>query len=268
MPKVTFRRLPIVLLVLLAGYVFWIWDGSAPEISWDDMRSAYGNNAKIDLQISDAGGGLKEVRVEAHQDGQVRELFSEEYRALGWFDRSGTSQRSLAVSLQDAELQQGEFELVVRAVDQPILGFWSRSTEGSKRIVFDARPPILTVLSSTHVIRQGGSELAVFKSSEDLSEAGVQVGQQFFPGFLQGSDERQFAVLFALAHDAEQGLPFHVVGVDGAGNESRVRLAVEVIPGRFRSRRINISDSFIEKIASEILPRTPDVEAGTTLLET
>ncbi len=268
MPKVTLRRLPLVLLLFLAGYIFWIWDGSAPEVSWDALRPAYGKHAKIDLVISDQGGGLKAVRVEVHQAGQVKELFSEEYRALGWFDRAGTNQRSLGVSLEDAELAQGDFELVVWATDQPILGLWSRSAEASKKLVFDARPPILTVLGSTHVIRQGGSELVVFESSEDLSRAGVQAGERFFPGFLQDPEKRQFAVMFALAHDGEINLPFNLIGTDGAGNETRVRLAVEVIPGKFRNRRINISDSFIEKVASDILPRTSDVAASTTLVET
>lgn len=132
----TRRRFAFLLLLLLAGYVFWTWDGSAPQVSWPEPRSAYGKKVGIDLLISDQGGGLKEVRVEIKQKENTQEVFSEEYRALGWFDRVGTPRRSVAISLQEVGLEQGEFEIVVRASDQPILGFWSRSSEVSKKLFF------------------------------------------------------------------------------------------------------------------------------------
>ena len=266
--SVTRLRFALLLLVLFAGYLFWTWDGSAPEVAWPDLGTSYGRGSSLGLAISDQGGGLKQVRVEIQQGEISQEVFAEEYRSLGWFERLGTPHRPVAISLKDVPLKQGEFEVVVTASDQPVLGLWSRSSESRQKLNFDARPPLLRVTSSTHVIRQGGSELTVFESDEALKRVGVAVGERFYPGYLVEQDPRRYVAIFALAHDEDPDAQFTVIGEDEAGNQTRVRLFIEIVRVSFRSRRINISDSFIEKVASEIIPRTEEIEAGTTLEET
>lgn len=261
----TLRRILIVILVLLAAYVFWTWDGSPPTISWGELQTAYGRNAAIDVTVADSGGGLKKVRAEIRQGGESHEVFSEEYRSLGWFERSGTSERSVAISLRDADLKAGDFELLVEAWDQPTLGFWTRHAQANRTFVFDPLPPIVQVLSKTHVIRQGGSEVVIYKTDEELASSGVRVGERFFPGFPIGDGQ---IALFALAYDAPVSSTFSVVATDVAGNETEVPLSIEVLPGHFRSRRIDVTDDFIKRVAAEILPRANEIEEGHDLLET
>jgi murein DD-endopeptidase MepM/ murein hydrolase activator NlpD len=56
--------------------------------------------------------------------------------------------------------------------------------------------------------------------------------------------------------------------IDRAGNKNRSKFWCRTSPGRFRSRRINITDRFINKVAPEILSKTSEIQEQPTLLET
>ena len=55
---------------------------------------------------------------------------------------------------------------------------------------------------------------------------------------------------------------------DQSGNRARTAFQTELLPGRFRKRKINLSDGFFQAILPEILDRVPAVKEGATPLDT
>jgi hypothetical protein len=165
-------------------------------------------------------------------------------------------------------LKEGEFEVAVTASDQPNLGFFSRTTRETRKIILDTTPPTISPVSGEHYIRQGGSEAVLYRLSED-GESGVRVGENTFIGYpLLNSDDNSHIALFAMSHVQTVDVDISLWAKDRAGNESRAPFWCRTSPGRFRSRKINITDQFIAKVSPEILSRSPEIQAQNTPLDT
>jgi murein DD-endopeptidase MepM/ murein hydrolase activator NlpD len=124
------------------------------------------------------------------------------------------------------------------------------------------------VLSAQHNLRQGGSEAAVYRVSEEVTASGVRVGDRFFSGYpLTGQGAGARVCLFALAYDASLDVPIAAWAEDRAGNRAETSLGVQTFPRAFRERRIEVTDRLIADIAPEILSHTA-VDEGKTPVET
>ncbi|MEZ4484467.1 MAG: hypothetical protein R2864_07680 [Syntrophotaleaceae bacterium] len=139
------------------------------------------------------------------------------------------------MNLQEVKLKNGPLTLQVTATDQALL---TNTVSESFTLDYDSRPPVVSVLTRAHNLNQSGAGLVLYKVSEEVERSGVQIGDTFFPGYLQ--DEGFYACLFAFPFDMPQSqfLP-RVVAVDKAGNErqSRLLLPHQSPPGQTRQHQ-------------------------------
>jgi len=116
------------------------------------------------------------------------------------------------------------------------------------------------VLSTAHNVARGGVGLVVYTVNREVERSGVLVGERFFPGFPQPGGF--FACLFAFPYNlpAERFVP-KVLVVDRAGNERLTGIYYHVLPKSFRSDRIELGDSFLDKVAGEFKDRFPQAKS-------
>lgn len=259
-------------LALVVGYTVWTWDLTAPAINWKDTPGVVGREGRMSLHVSDRGKGLRKIEVAAVQGDKRQVLLSEKYAGSGWPWQYTTAQRSVALTLEAAnmpEVREGDFDLEVTVSDQPNLWLFSRTKTESKTIRLDTTPPSVQALTATHFIRQGGAESIVYRVTETPRLSGVQVGDDIYRGYpLPSWGTDTYICLFALRYDQPTDTPMRLFAEDEAGNRAQTSFQKEVIPVRFRKRDIQISDSFIEKVSGEILANTQEISAQSTPVET
>ncbi|MFQ5741194.1 MAG: M23 family metallopeptidase [Acidobacteriota bacterium] len=268
-----FKRIGLLLLFGLALFLVWTWDATAPTVRWTDAPAVVGRKSRIAAEFSDAGRGLRSVQVACRQSDQRHLLLVEHYAGAGWPWQDRTSRRSLAISLESlprgASLSEGNFLIEVTLTDQPNLWLFSRTTTVTREMRFDATPPSIEVLSGKHIIRQGGAESILYRVQESVEASGVRVGEHLFRGYpLHSRGEGVYVALFGLQYNQPVDTPLLVWAVDEAGNRGRTGFGAEVVPVRFRKRKIRVSDAFIEKTAGQILAHTDQVARKPSLLAT
>ena len=258
-------------LLALAGVTVWFWDASPPTVAWRGTE-VLGPSSDLQLSVADEGKGLRTISVELRQDGRAQTVYSRVYpvRWLPW--QRAPAREDVVLGGADLEknasLEEGPFELVTRVTDQANLWLFRRERVDTRSLPFDRTPPRIEVLSAQHNLRQGGSEAAVYRVSEEVTASGVRVGDRFFSGYpLTGQGAGARVCLFALAYDASLDVPIAAWAEDRAGNRAETSLGVQTFPRAFRERRIEVTDRLIADIAPEILSHTA-VDEGKTPVET
>jgi hypothetical protein len=140
------------------------------------------------------------------------------------------------------------------------------STRLEHAVVVDTRPPMVEVLSTDHVVLQGGSEITIYKSSADTKTTGVKVGEYFFPahsGVLENKDT--YVSFFSYPYDLPSGEPLFIVAEDRAGNTFKKSLPILVKPKSYRKRTIEVTDEFIERKIPEVISFSNLEESGDLL---
>jgi len=268
----SFVKLLILMLLVTSGWLFWNWDSSAPTVTWTNPPPSLGKATKFRIDLADEGRGIEAFKIQAVQSGQSHLLLEQQADGTGFFS-FGSRQRTLELSLEPlveaGSLSEGEVILEVEMSDRGRIGLWSRRVSDRHSFTLDLTPPRIEVMSRQHYLRHGGSQAVLYRVSESSPASGVLVSNRVFVGYpapWKGNDVH--VCLFALAHDEEAQAPMFVWAEDQGGNRARTALQVELLPRRFRKRKINLSDGFFQAVLPEILDRVPDVEEGATPLET
>lgn len=267
-PKIAIAALAAAFVV----YIVWTWDFTPPAIDWKDTPQIVGKTGKLTIHASDEGKGLRTMELAVLQSGQRQVLLSETYAGSGWPWQDKTPRRSVALTLEAAEMPmivEGPFELEVTATDQPNIWLFSRTATDRRAIQLDTTPPSIQLLTANHFIRQGGSETLIYRLGEKPKTSGVQVGNDVFRGYpLPERGEGAYICLFGLRYDRPADVSMFVFAEDEAGNRSQAGFRKEVVPVRFRKRSIQISDSFIQKVSGEILSQSDEASEKGTPLDT
>jgi len=255
-------KLLVVLLLIAAltggGLTYKRWEGHPPQVAFSRDFNALGRAPMLAVTVEDAGTGLRHVSIHLKQKDQDVTLADED---LGK-DKMKTYDLGRLIG-EKYKVQDGPASLTVSAVDYSLRGFLKGNrTDVSRDFAFHVTPPTLEVLEGQHYINQGGSECVVYRVSDNAEQSGVQVGDQFFPGFpVNGSaDKRLRFALFALKYDWPADTPVKVVARDAAGNEVTAGFWHKVFPKNFRSRDIPLDDKFVQKAVPEILSHSPDIK--------
>jgi len=263
--------LPIFLLVVL-GAVYLMWDSDPPEISLQTPAEV-GTESAIILGIEDRGRGLESVSVVIRQGDYTRKLF-EKVNPVSWLPWKH-SESSVQVELgpddwlDRQQLKEGTFTLEVSAGDAGDYGFFSDSVMQNLEMDLDRTPPGIEVLSSQHNVRRGGAESVRYRVKGDGSSSGVRVGGNSFQGYpVEGGGAGEYAVIFVWSHEQPADVPVKIWAEDRVGNRSEITLPCQKIERRFRNRRINVSESFIDRVTPEIIRLSPDVEEQENKLQT
>ena len=228
-----------------------LMDTSAPTVTLSRQSGPVSTKTPLLLALSDPGSGLKKLTVRALQGERRIDLLSREYPA-------GTHQAQETLSMaQQPGLKEGPFKLQIVASDDSSFNFGSgNSVELSFDFSLLNKPPTVSVLSVAHNVSRGGAGLVLYTVNRELDKTGVVFGDRFYPGYRQPGDF--YACLFPLPYNlpSERFVP-KVLAMDRAGNERLTGIYYRLLPKSFRSDRIELSDSFLDKIAAEFKDRFP-----------
>jgi len=245
----------IVLVAVLGIILFYFLGTPAPKVSLSPDSGLIAVRRELTLKQDAQGGFLKKLAVSAVQADKTVNVLLKDYPP-------DTPQAAETFTLAKTGLKDGAFTLQVDATSSAPRFGADRTTTQIHSFTLENKPPVVAVLSVAHNITQGGAGLVVYTVSKDVEKTGVVSGDQFFPGYRQGGNF--YACLFPFPYDMEPGkyVP-RVIAVDKAGNERLMGINYHLSGKTFSTDRIDLNDSFLEKIASEFKDKFP--QAATPL---
>ena len=243
------RALAVLAILILVAFGFVWFSGKQVDLKLARPVAAIGNDSIISVQ---AGGpkGVKSFSASVEQGGQSQTVYHDDTRS---------SQRNRVYTFsagkkQAAFLKEGPAKLILEASSNDLRG---RTTTLSQDIQVVLRPPSIVADGRQHYINQGGSELVTLDLGGSWTEAGVRVGRYSagsfpMPGQPDSSNSR-FS-LFPYPWDVSPDtIPVAFVR-NIAGTEATTTFWVRVFPKKFRESNIELKDSQLQKVDSELDP--------------
>lgn len=239
----------VILIVVVAVLGFYFFGTPTPTVMLTPDTGPIAARRDLAVKLDAHGAIMKKLTVSAIQGEKTVNVVVKDYP-------SGSHQAVETFNLAQAGLKEGPLKLQVMATDSAVRFGADRTTTHAYSFTFENKPPVVVILSPTHNISRGGAGLVVYTVSKEVEKTGVVFGNQFFPGYRQ--KEGFYACLFPFPYDMDlnQYVP-RVTAVDRAGNERLVGINYHLIPKTFPTDRINLSDSFLEKIAAEYKDQFP-----------
>jgi len=271
-------RLAIPLVVLaavlvVAAVVAWVRVGPVPAVAITSDLPGIGPATVVTMVAEAEGRGLGPIRVELVQGDQVLLLDERLHRPPGAFSLRGkpVAQAELSVTVgKEATPSLVEGEATVRVtVERPGTILRRPSPAVAERTLpVRFRPPALSEIRVTATPTQSGSGIVRYVVGEGAVENGVRLNDLWFPGFPVGGEEPgERFVLFGVPHDDTAPSSFRLIARDELGNEANTAFLYVVEPSPPRESTIRLSEGFMERVVSEILPRTPELADRGSLLD-
>jgi murein DD-endopeptidase MepM/ murein hydrolase activator NlpD len=243
------RALAVLAILILVAFGFVWFSGKQVDLKLARPVAAIGNDSIISVQ---AGGpkGVKSFSASVEQGGQSQTVYHDETRS---------SQRNRVYTFsagkkQAAFLKEGPAKLTLEASSNDFRG---RTTTLSQDIQVVLRPPSVVADGRQHYINQGGSELVTLDLGGSWTEAGVRVGRYSagsFPMPGQPDNSNSRFSLFPYPWDVSPDtIPVAFVR-NIAGTEATTTFWVRVFPKKFRESNIELKDSQLQKVDSELDP--------------
>ena len=261
----------MLLLGLLAA-IYVTWDSTPPEVKMENS-SELGAESTIFLVVDDQDRGIESVKVVLRQGEYVKSLY-EEINPKVYFPWE-KSKRQVLVELNPGDwldrnsLKEGPFELAVAARDAGDYGLFSDTVEMILDMTLDMTPPGIEVLSTQHNIRRGGAEAVRYRLKGDGYISGVMVGENSFQGYQDSQNgTTECTAVFVWSHEQPADVPVRLWAEDRVGNRTEITLTCQKIERKFRQRRINVSESFIDRVTPEIIRLSPDAQQQEDKLQT
>ncbi len=232
--------LVIIAAVLGGGLYLLFRDTQAPHLSLSPDSGPIGPTANISLQVHDPGSGIRSLLVEAVQ-GKKRIV------VLRRLDIPPHSPETLNFTLAETSLKDGSISLEAVAVDNSHAGFGKGNTARMKwTLKLDSTPPRISVSSTAHNLKPGGTGAITYTVSEKAQSSGVQVGDVFFPGYRQQNGEYLCFFAFPYYMSKKDFTP-KLTATDMAGNSNERTFTHYAGKRSFRTDVIRLSDSFLER---------------------
>lgn len=268
------RRLLWVLGLLALGFgaLVTLRAGSEPSVQIRPAVAALGEATNVTFAATEPSRGVTRVKAELEQGEEVHTLHEESFTPRPpwafWGKRKARVEFELPVGSDSIEgLTSGEATLRLSAWPA---GTWLRRpgpTVMTKKLPVKLSPPSVQVISSFHYVRQGGSELVVYRVGEGAVRDGVQAGDAFFPGLpLPGPDPQRRMALFAVPWDLSDPARVRLIAEDEVDNRAEVSFVDRFTPRPPATDTIRLDDRFFAKVVPEILGQTAGLEDRGDLL--
>ena len=266
----------LLLILALAAGGAWFYAGrmAGPSIEFVRPEKFVGASTPVEVLVGAPGAQLKTLTMTLEQNGKQFPVY-----ALG--DQSadvkeepteagGTRLRvTREIGRQSVpELQSGPARILVTA-SQPVLrGIRVAETTVIRDVQVRLERPRVSVLSTHHFINHGGSEVVVYRATPEDVASGVIVGDLEYPGYpasglgvpgVNVTDPAVRVAFFALRYDQDLNTPIRVFARDEAGNVARAEFDKRIFPKPFKKSRIELTDSFIDRVVPAILEGTREV---------
>lgn len=262
----------IVLLLLVAAgaYVVAGREGG-PSIEIGKPGKFVGMSTPLEVTIGAPGGQLSSLRVVLEQNGRQVPLYTLGQSGAG-MKQDGPDKLTLTRDIGKQtvpELQTGAARIVVTASRAVLYGMRTLETTSSKDVQVRLERPRVSAISTYHYVNHGGSEMVVYTATPAGVESGVLVGDLEYPGYpaagakvegLNVADPNARVAFFALRYDQDLDTPIRLFARDEAGNTARADFDHRVFPKPFKKSRIELDDTFLDRVVPAILAGTTEVK--------
>ncbi|MDI9569766.1 MAG: M23 family metallopeptidase [Pseudomonadota bacterium] len=253
-----------VIVISLVSWWFFSTAGEfgAPGIDLRQDLRGIGPQTVLEVAFSDAGSGLREAAVTLTQDNQPRVLWKSAFPG----PRTGRHAVSIPVDPQALNLHDGPATLTVTATDRSL---WKNAATVNRLVNIDVIPPRIVSLTPVTHINPGGTGMALFRVSKPVPTAGIRVNDLNFPAYPITIDNKPCLIAYFAVPVAAttRGTSIKLHARDEGGNEAWQGLPHLLLKKKFRSDRMNTSESFLRQKMPEFVAQDRSL-AGKSLLET
>lgn len=257
------RTLTIVVLAVLAVFALAsLRVGGEPEVAIEPSAQGIGARTPVTVNVAEGGRGLSRVEVQLVQGDRVTTVAEKDYvpRPAYAFWGSRTTEDSLQVEVGRETVEELESGQATIRVVAHRAGTWARNPDPKiAEVTLPVRltPPSLQVLSTQHYVRQGGSEVVVYRVGDTAIRSGVEAGDRWFPGFaLPGGGPNDRFALFAVPYDVDDQSKVRLVAEDDVGNVAQAGFIDKFTPRPYSEGRIELTDGFMNRVVPEIISNT------------
>jgi murein DD-endopeptidase MepM/ murein hydrolase activator NlpD len=248
--------LPVILIALLpVAYLLGLVLASKnTALEWEQPVKVIGTNTPVAVRAVNPHG-VREFTAVLLQGGRQFPVFSKSEGAIRWsLFRKAENPRSYqfeAGSTVAPGLADGKAELVVEAVANDL---WAKRTRLALPVEVNTKPPALQVDDTQIVMTQGGAGAVAFFVSGYWTEAGVRIGSYQFRSFPNpgAKDPSRRICIFAVPYDLPAGQKPVVFARNPAGVEVTAPVKHDLDRKRFRTRDLDLPQSFIDKVLQEL----------------
>ncbi len=236
-----FKKPLLILITILSlgviGFCYLtFFEGEVPQIILSPKTTLVKAGEGFKVEVKDQKQGLKEVEIFLFQQNNKLPLLKKQLNREKEF--------SWHFNLPP-KLKAGEFTLHILVRDYSLRNLGKGNLASFKQtFTYDPNPPLISLLSRTHYLNQGGSGLIVFKLNEPVQKTGVQIGNYFFPAY-QFKDN--YYCLFAWPYDLNTDTVPELIAQDLAGNIAQTGFYYHVNARRFPKDKINLPLSFLKR---------------------
>jgi murein DD-endopeptidase MepM/ murein hydrolase activator NlpD len=233
--------LPLLAVAGAVGLLVYLWLQSLPTAIQilGGLPKAIGQSTPVKLRYQNPHG----VR-------RITAVLNQQGKRLVAFERR---QAAVRLTFLGRNEPPGEIDFTIGKQITPELtpgkAHLSIEVEGDLPVALER--PRVAAEQQPVFLRRGGTGLVAFTVSGDWSEAGVRVGRYTFPSWPAGSRR---VSLFGYP----PGLPAKeapmIYARNAAGEESTAAFPHHVTGEGFRERTLNVPDSFIAKVVTELDP--------------
>lgn len=248
------RALFFFILVVLAALAGGAWllfeDRDPPQLSLEPLTVYVSPTLAMEVQAADAKSGIRHLQVLVSAGNQTYTVLDVRYT-----DKPREVRESF--TLESLSLADGDIRITAGARDKSFAQFGQGNAQSiSRQLIMDTVQPTVEAVSQQHTVRTGGPAVVTYTVSETPSTTGVQVGEFFFPGYLQGNNTYASFFTWPWNMNATQFQP-ELFAEDAAGNRGTAPFNVGRIERSFPEDTINLSDSVLQKIDGEFTDQIP-----------
>lgn len=245
--------LAIVVVVALVFVVYTFFkdlEGPAVKLSPDGGRVGPQSNLKITMTDP---SGIRGVVVGIRKNNSLNVIYDKHFDSY-------LPERTVEVSLKNAQLREGAFELEIRATDASMAGFGQGNTRTQLLPMrLDTHPPRISLKTLPPNVRRGGAAVIRYTIDEPVTQTGVLVSGYLVPGYLQKDGSYYCFFPFPYGMTArEYKNAVEITATDLAGNVTKSRLNVMAYERTFKNDKLNISDNFLESVEAKLKHLAPD----------
>ncbi|MFW5487576.1 MAG: M23 family metallopeptidase [Desulfovibrio sp.] len=249
------RKLFTTLLLLLIlgglGYGSFLYfrDTTPPTLSLTPLSGAVSENTVFKITASDPSG-LRSVTLQARDNATTIQLLA--------VQPGGQTSYSGNFTLPTKKLYDGGLVLALNAVDASYYNIGKgNSATVSQQYILDTRKPRINLLTVTHNINRGGTNLVLYSVDEPAAKSGVQVGDNFFPGYKMPNGK--YGCFFAFPYFVElKDFNPRLIAEDAAGNTRVMGIPHHANDRKYRQDQIHLPDSFLDRKMPQFEQDFPD----------
>ena len=241
----TILSLLILIALIACGYIFFK-DMDGPSIAIVPDTGRVSPHTPLQITLADPSN-IRSISVGVRRNNVVTPIFQRHFEEY-------LPQRTVEVSLKNAGLREGAFELEIKATDASLAGFGQGNTRTEVLAMrLDTQPPRISVKTLPPSVRRGGAAAIRYTIDEEVTQSGVLVAGYFVPGFLQ--KDGSYICFFPFPYTmtaVEYKNAVELTATDMAGNVTRSRLGLLAYERNFKSDTISISDNFLASVNSKL----------------